>query len=544
MDEEYTKSKDNKEIQNLPGQNRLSKWLSEVKKKYKIAFYFEIMNFVLSLTCCSLYIFSTYSPIIYLQNKSFFLFMFFARFYFLTDFILTLLTMKSDGIVEMVSYITIEVSTTIPYIINGIANGMRDDFTSSIYMIIHSVITLRIFRVEYLSKYIQSEVNRNLYTITCSIFGLLIFSSAVINVVENTQSIGKYWMFLPRDCEQSDCVAPNPHFHTSFFFIITTVATLGYYSNIHSVAGRILIIILIIISVVRIPILSSDLMKQLTLKSIYSRISYKRLDKVNYIIITGNISYGPIYDLLKEYFHPDHGENERHALILMPQKPDADMKSLLQDYANKLFYYEGDPLKDNDLKRCQFHNASTIILLCNKQTDDPKEEDSRTILLAMAIRNYLKQVNDEERTKIKVKSFYGIPVANTETAKPGDTKMLIQLLRPESELHFALSISKKNNADQILCIDELKLSLLAKSCLCNGIIALVSNLIMTSNLEISDKIMDKNKWLDDYRKGKGYEIYKVLLDFLRGYTFSEICQLVYQEKKLILFGLNVIFFNI
>ena len=121
-------------------------------------------------------------------------------------------------------------------------------------------------------------------------------------------------------------------------------------------------------------------MNLLSSKSVYSRISYKKLDKVNYILITGNISYYSVYDLLREYFHPDHGENEKHALILMPQRPDSNMKSLLAEYQNKLYHFEGDPLKESDLKRCQFKDASTIILLCNKQTDDPNAEDSKIIL--------------------------------------------------------------------------------------------------------------------------------------------------------------------
>jgi hypothetical protein len=316
---------------------------------------------------------------------------------------------------------------------------------------------------------------------------------------------------------------------------MTTVSTIGFYSSVSSVLGRILIIGIILLSLIQIPAKSSELMNLLSSKSVYSRISYKKLDKVNYILITGNISYYSVYDLLREYFHPDHGENEKHALILMPQRPDPNMKSLLAEYQNKLYYFEGDPLKESDLKRCQFKNASTIILLCNKQTDDPNAEDSKIILQAMAIRKYLSQENEENSAS----------ASNSSSKKrKNETKMLIQLLRPESELHFSLSISKKNNLDQIFCIDEIKLSLLAKSCLCQGIIALISNLITTSNLEnVNQKLLDNNRWLDEYKKGKGYEIYKVQLDFLRGYEFNELCEMIYLEKSIILFGINVGFFS-
>jgi len=371
-------------------------------------------------------------------------------------------------------------------------------------------------------------VNKKLYTICCSFFCFLITSTILINTIENSQSVGKFNLFLPRDCTTFDnCSSANESLHSTFFFIMTTVSTIGFYSGVGSVLGRIMIIVIILVSIIQIPSKSSELMNLLSSKSVYSRISYKKLDKVNYILITGNISYYSVYDLLREYFHPDHGENEKHALILMPQRPDANMKSLLSEYQNKLYYFEGDPLKESDLKRCQFKDANTIILLCNKQTDDPNAEDSKIILQAMAIRKYLSQENDDTLSSNK--------------KKKNETKMLIQLLRPESELHFSLSISKKNNLDQIFCIDEIKLSLLAKSCLCQGIIALISNLIMTSNLEnINQKLLDNNRWLDEYKKGKGYEIYKVQLDFLRGYEFNELCEMVYLEKSIILFGVNVI----
>lgn len=234
-------------------------------------------------------------------------------------------------------------------------------------------------------------------------------------------------------------------------------------------------------------------------------------------------------DLLVEYFHPDHGESERHALILMPTKPDTYTKLLLQQYPNKLYYFEGDPIKESDLKRCQFKSAKSIIVLCNKQTDDCNAEDSKTILQAMAIRKFLAHSNESEDFIRK-------------NRRENETKMLIQLLRPESELHYLLSITKKSLLDQILCIDELKLSLLAKSCLCPGIIALMSNLITTSNLDnISQSVLNEkeNVWLEDYKRGKGYEIYKIPLDNFKGYSFIEVAQLMYDEKKVTLLGICV-----
>jgi hypothetical protein len=79
----------------------------------------------------------------------------------------------------------------------------------------------------------------------------------------------------------------------------------------------------------------------------------------------------------------------------------------------------------------------------------------------------------------------------------------MQLLKPESITHYELSLNKEDvKGDQIICIESLKLSLLAKSCLCPGLVVLITNLIKSSKNPSSDlltKKQNKNwKWLDEY----------------------------------------------
>ena len=343
---------------------------------------------------------------------------------------------------------------------------------------------------------------------------------------------------------------------------MTTIGIIGYNSTITSILGRLIIIAVIIFSVYEIPSECSDLMVQLSSKSIYARTTYKKLNGVDFILISGSVSVGSLSVLLKEYFHPDHGENERHALILMPQSPDSNMKSLLQDYPNKLFYLEGDPLKFNDLQRCQFKKASMIMLLCNKQTDDSSAEDSKTIIMAMAIKKFFSVDNGSDYNEVyknqaantlyQTKSLMYQDKENTlqnfTTNKNNDinnniikeeenddisSRLIIQILRPESEHSFALSVSNKKANDQIVCIDELKISLLAKSCMCKGIISLISNLVITNNFdEEMEKEFGKLQWIEEYKNGKDYEIYKIPLEHSRGYKFIQIADKIYNEKKL------------
>ena len=572
---------DNPKLDNSNNSN-FQKIIIEIKSN----FIFLLLNLLLTTACIVVYILTTYYPNLILRNsRTFFIFNFISRCYFLIDFILDLLSGTIDFSLKYISTFFIEIISVIPYMIARPIVGMEEDLINNAHMITSSLITWRTFNFLNCSRWIKSDVNRELYIIMCNIFCLIITASIFINVFENTQTIGNYWLFLERDCNDSyNCNGTNDSILSSLFFVMTTIAIIGYYSTISSVLGRIIIIVLIILSVIEIPALSSNLMIQLSSKSVYARTAYKMLEGVQFILISGNISNGSIIVLLQEYFHPDHGEDERHALILMPQRPDTNMKSLLQEYPNKLFYFEGDPLKLNDLQRCQFRNASMIMLLCNKQTDDSAAEDSKTIIQAMAIKKYFAQ-DEENRRKEAFGTFSGTlnnlyrttrTIAldqnsikqnednnnlnssgesdNNDKKKNGTnntnnisdksdnngSSLIIQLLRPESEHHFALSISKNNTTDQIVCIDELKLSLLAKSCLCRGIIALISNLIITNNFEEGiEKQLGNSKWIDEYKHGKDYEIYKIPLEYLRGYKFSVCAEKIYNEKKMILFGLNI-----
>lgn len=99
--------------------------------------------------------------------------------------------------------------------------------------------------------------------------------------------------------------------------------------------------------------------------------------------------------------------------------------------------------------------------------------------------------------------------------------------------------------DQIVCIEAMKLSLLAKSCLCPGLIVLITNLIKSSNNPPKEIIESKEKknwtWLHDYWQGKKYEIYRIEIpQTYQGKAFSEIALQVYKEQGFVLFALEVV----
>lgn len=122
----------------------------------------------------------------------------------------------------------------------------------------------------------------------------------------------------------------------------------------------------------------------------------------------------------------------------------------------------------------------------------------------------------------------------------------MQLLRPDSITHYELSLSPEEiQTDQIVCIESMKLSLLAKSCICPGLIVLINNLIKSS--EDPDEKVEQQKddpnyqWLWEYWNGKQFEIYQIVIPLsCADKRFCEIANNIYKEHGLLLFALEIV----
>ena len=129
---------------------------------------------------------------------------------------------------------------------------------------------------------------------------------------------------------------------------------------------------------------------------------------------------------------------------------------------------------------------------------------------------------------------------------PTETRVCMQLLAPESITNYKLSLHENDvKNDQIVCIESLKLSLLAKSCQCPGLVVLITNLIKSSMDPPDDweeKREDPNfSWLYEYWKGKKFEIYRTKIpNSYADKSFCDIANDVYKEHGLLLFALEVV----
>jgi hypothetical protein len=148
-----------------------------------------------------------------------------------------------------------------------------------------------------------------------------------------------------------------------------------------------------------------------------------------------------------------------------------------EEYSKKITYIQGNSLEELDMERCSLPNSKSIVLLADKFSPDHDVEDTHTILQAMFIKTYLETLKKEEDE-----------ISKKDEDGPPPPLLCMQLLAPDSLTNYEMSLSQElTKNDQIVCIESTKLSLLAKSCLCPGLVVLITNLIKSSG-EINPEV--------------------------------------------------------
>jgi hypothetical protein len=101
------------------------------------------------------------------------------------------------------------------------------------------------------------------------------------------------------------------------YFTVVTLATVGYGDvTPKSEEGRLCVIILIIIVLTVIPKQTNELIRLMGLQSVYARDFYKWNPEVPHIIVCGYVSVPALKNFCNELFHPDHGNQDKNAIII------------------------------------------------------------------------------------------------------------------------------------------------------------------------------------------------------------------------------------
>jgi len=302
------------------------------------------------------------------------------------------------------------------------------------------------------------------------------------------------------------------------YFVATTVSTVGYGDLAPlSVPGKFLVSIMIMTALAIISDTLNQIVTLITSQSPYARDSYSPSGLAKHVVVCGKFDSTSMNDFLCEFFHPDHCARDEmfHVVILGQDTPDLTMKSLLEDerFFTHTKYIEGLVMMDKDLARARVDQAESVFILSNKDSSNSKDLDAATVFRAMSIKKYVRMQANK------------------------DIFIVMQLIQSRSRVNFQHSCYGNTNF-QIVCIDEIKQGLLAKSCLCPGFSTLVSNLITSSNFEAQEHM---ETWLYEYIQGCGKEMYRAKLSrAFEGKPFAQVANIVYENYHCTLFALEVV----
>lgn len=324
------------------------------------------------------------------------------------------------------------------------------------------------------------------------------------------------------------------NFDDMLYFIVVTLSTVGYGDiSPSTVFSRLVGMGIIVYFLIMVPLTANEITEQLSLRSKYARAKYE--GRHMHVIITGDVSSQSIVAFFSELFHTDHGDDsDLQAVILCDTAtPPEFVNELLNDisYVHCLSYLQGSPFNFNDLKRAKLERAQACFCLTNKFTNDVDEEDAQTVLTVMSIKKYVEDMYNDDPDGGHCKPH--VPV-------------LVQLIRPENAhplQHLsddAIALHSEGQQDHIICIDKLKMNMLAKASDCPGISTMLCNLVTSSGMIDDISQLPNFRWLREYITGNDVEIYRCeMASAYVGCPFAEAAYELFFECGVVLFALEV-----
>ncbi|EQC39531.1 hypothetical protein SDRG_02969 [Saprolegnia diclina VS20] len=387
-----------------------------------------------------------------------------------------------------------------------------------------AVRTLRPFRclcffrlVSFASTAKQRESLLLLITVTC----IIICFGGMQQAIEACpcSALGANCTPATRAVQAAHC--QNLTFYNAIYFVVITTATLGLRFGCHTCSlydgwyrsgdiapksqmGRLAVIILIIASSLLLPLQISTLSDVLNRETEYDKAFTERKEKHPHVLICGDVNSGALDFFLRQFLHPTNMNWKDKVVILSPTLPSSNLKRILLNgaYEQRVKYLQGSAMLDSDLQRASASTARLCFVLANKLAPDADQSDTGSNFITISLRHHSKRV-----------------------------PIFVQVLKSDNVKHVSLS-----GADNILCVDQLKLGILAKSCLMPGTAALICSVLFTLRPLMVDQ--RDGSWAAEFLSGCSQHLHEVHLPVYldRLVSFELFAHVLYHEYHMVSLG--------
>ncbi|KNE70049.1 hypothetical protein AMAG_15038 [Allomyces macrogynus ATCC 38327] len=343
-----------------------------------------------------------------------------------------------------------------------------------------------------------SAIARKVISVTCAILFTLLTVAAFIHIT------------LYREAKPG---APAPSFMDVFYFTIMS-STSGQNATIQADSWftRALLLCIMIAGAFYIPTNLSELLTMVRSRSKFNKPHLSTASQ-SHVLVTGTFDGHSILEFLREFFCPDHGPSTvtTRVVMLNPNEPSEELVAVLHDpaYTSRVTYVLGTPTSFRSLDRAAARSAKAVFVLTAKDSSAAMAEDAETVMRALAIKKYHPAL-----------------------------RVFVESMLPENQAQFYYL------SDQILCIEELSMGILAQAVRVPGfptLIALLSSSMTDESRRVLVQLAEKQelKWVKPYIRGASQEMYACHFPrALVGMAFKDVSRVLFGRFGACLIGLG------
>ncbi|KAJ3387185.1 hypothetical protein HDU92_002061 [Lobulomyces angularis] len=275
-----------------------------------------------------------------------------------------------------------------------------------------------------------------------------------------------------------------------------------------SILSRVVILLIMVIGAIFLPANLAELLELASSRSFYDR-KYKMKKGQGHVVLMGDCEAILIHDFLREFFCLDHGAETMTTIvvILNSEEPSADLVAILNDpmYSRRVQYVKAPEISFRSFEKAAIDKSKGCFILSARVSEGKaaRLKDAEIVMRALSLRKF-------------------------EPTIPIYTNISL----PQNKIHF------KFLAEQVLCIDELKMGMLAQNLISPGFsTALIHLTISVTDNSLNNFLKSTTEyWHLEYAHSVSQEIYSISLNLFAGVKFNDVVLDIYQKYQALLFA--------
>ncbi|KAJ7563624.1 hypothetical protein O6H91_03G117500 [Diphasiastrum complanatum] len=209
-----------------------------------------------------------------------------------------------------------------------------------------------------------STVTQQIVFLVASTFGAIFLDAGIIQWIESNAAPPH----IKEQCAPQGCLT----FWEAFYFLIVTIATVGYGDIVaKTILGQVAVIISILVALAVLPTQIGRISSLASNRPYGGSFNPHKILGSKFLVLSGSINIHIVQNFLASFYTTTHSEDLEiyplHVIILAPFKPSFEMKRLLSFYNGQAEFIEGSPMHQIDLERVSANKASAIFLLANQE---------------------------------------------------------------------------------------------------------------------------------------------------------------------------------